>query len=1168
MGVSGLWEIINKASQTRSVAHLALVDGFERNEHGTRSLRIGVDASLWLQHVTTPHWMKDKNPNAANARANRVGDNPELRTLFFKLARWSKLPVSLLFVFDGRERPKVKRGSRMGKSGSHPHARGFRELIDLFGWDSREARGEAEAELAFLNQVGAIDAVVTDDIDCLIFGARMILKNFSLNLSGNKADPPKDANGKSSDRHARVYTADEIQRHPDVRLTRGGLVLFALMSGGDYDEGLFRCGPSMAHAMARQQFGDDLLAAYEQHRGGGGPAFVLWLEQWRQALQTAIRANSQGLMARAAPNFLATVELYVRPLTSASGGGQGGGPPRTRRAFDLPGLAWWCEKHFEEWGYKSALLKRFNSQLTGGLVLHVLRHAALEADRREKDRQVAQGRRPGEVRVRGPLRPQPHEGVGTSAALVKACLAPKAGGGGYAAQRDIDMEALRSAFVRPDTPEPKDRNADMNTSAAMMERVEDTDPLIVEITRTREHVSTDELLEYRVKVCPRQIISIAESGVRGMHPEPGPRKRAVKFAEDEPDDTDEEGGGEEEEGGNGRRKKKRGKKTDPNDDVLLWIPAMIMRQDWEQRRGGGGRAGGANANAAPRQGAAAAPQSAAPAAPQVYPQAALQAVYPAAIPPPAVAPPPAQPAPAAPQRVGRGKGKARARPNDEYDYLAINPYASAAPPQHDFNPMADTSLPFRVCGFMFSWPDPDDPDRLIVDTDERDDLPTMVNYRDVESAGVFGEYGSSARASQGAPRTQARARASATSSARRAPAQVPRAHPSEPASRSDDTAVGMSVDDSLATIVAAASAPGANRNQSQRNAARPRKRKENDYHAGQNGDDDVEPWVEPEDDGSGRNRYSRHALEIDRLLGIGADGEPIPIPKRKGKARGRKPRAPPPPTPPTTTSASAERGRGDGKGKERADRETSKAKRRKTVHEDAVQPTRSTAASGPSTGASSASTFRRRADPLFLELDSDSSRSPSPFNVLRSSSPAPLPPSSAFPTPSTSRSLARNVPLPPSSSPCAPKQRGPDVDVISISSDSEDEPIADTDLSGDDWLRNYAPFNGTPSVYSQRKARESQRSESLRTAPTDVDSDAEDDGAMDLDLESVLGSQSMTLVAGDACRQAFSSSASSAPPPYLDVPLRSSFRDNAPFNIDGDTEGDFFQDVTVVRSLR
>ena len=85
----------------------------------------------------------------------------------------------------------------------------------------------------------------------------------------------------------------------------------------------------------------------------------------------------------------------------------------------------------------------------------------------------------------------------------------------------------------------------------------------------------------------------------------------------------------------------------------------------------------------------------------------------------------------------------------------------------------------------------------------------------------------------------------------------------------------MSVDDNLAAIVAAASMSSASRPQSQRNTARSRKRKGTDYHGSQIGDDDLGPWIEPEDGGS--NRYDLHAIEIDRHLGIGANGEPIVI---------------------------------------------------------------------------------------------------------------------------------------------------------------------------------------------------------------------------------------------------------------------------------------------------
>ncbi|EJF60479.1 hypothetical protein DICSQDRAFT_162059 [Dichomitus squalens LYAD-421 SS1] len=1154
MGVSGLWEIINKSRQTRSVAHLAVVDGFEANKHGTRTLRVGIDASLWLQHVSTAKWLSTKkNPNASSAQgARNVGVNPELRTLFFRLAQWSKLPVSLLFVFDGRGRPLEKRGSKMGKSGSHELAPKFKELIKLFGMDWREAKGEAEAELAFLNQVGAIDAVVTDDIDCLIFGAQTVIKNFGLDLSGNKGNPPKNADGNTSKAHAHVYTADDIRRHPDVRLTRDGLILFALMSGGDYDTGIFRCGPAMAHAMARSGFGEQLVQAYERYGESGH--FTIWLEQWRTELQAAIRANSHGLMARGAPNFVIpqewpkvkTLQLYVEPVTSASNGGNCGGPPRDREPLDLPGLAWFCEKHFEDWGYKSAILKRFGSLLTQSLVMRVLRAAALEADSREKDRRIAQGLPTGEASVRGPLRPRPYEAVGTSATLVKMTLAPKARGGGYAAQRNIDLEALRSAFARPDTPEPDDRGPD-----AGVEYVEDTHPLIVGITGRREHVSTDKLSELRVKVCREQLVAIAGSGIKGLHDEPGPRKRWIAYTEDEPDEGDEE---DEDEGEDGRKKKKRGKQTDPRDDMLLWIPETIMRQvhpalveEWENNRNRGGRARGSNmsGNTASRNRAAAAPRPQ-PGAPQaVAPQAYRPVAPPAADPvpmlhvaaaaAPSVQPPAPQPAP---KRAGRGKGKARAASHNDYDYLAINPYASSAPPQHDFNPMVDTSLPFRRCGFMFTWPDPDDPDQLIVDTDERDDLPTEVNYREIGNASVFGEYDRLSAVSRSAPRTQARTRVSTTPSARSAPSQAQQSAPSLFAHEAPI----------LTSAAASASGVPANQPEPRIRGTTPKKRKQNERQAGE-GDVYDDPWVVPQD--YGRNRFSQHAQEINRYLGIGPDGEPVPIPKGSKKTRGRIPSALAASLTPMSASASARDSRRraeKGKGKERAYRDPSpfsspmQAKRRKTGHKGAVQDTRSFFDEPGPSNSGFTSTSRGQVDPLFLE--SDSSRSPSPLNVWPRSSPAPPPSSSAFTTPSTSRSDRVGIPPSVPASPCPAKRPIAD-DIISISSDSGDDTNAGGRRSPDDWLRdlNSAPFNGAPSFYSQRKARESQRS--LNTA-LDIDPETQNVGdAMDLDPEpSALSSPTRNSKPKLSEFGYYSASASSRRS-YRDPPMPSSSQENA-----------------------
>jgi Holliday junction resolvase YEN1 len=53
----------------------------------------------------------------------------------------------------------------MGKSGSLPLAQPMKAMLAHFGMEWREAPGEAEAELACLNQEGLIDAIITDDCD-------------------------------------------------------------------------------------------------------------------------------------------------------------------------------------------------------------------------------------------------------------------------------------------------------------------------------------------------------------------------------------------------------------------------------------------------------------------------------------------------------------------------------------------------------------------------------------------------------------------------------------------------------------------------------------------------------------------------------------------------------------------------------------------------------------------------------------------------------------------------------------------------------------------------------------------------------------------------------------------------------------------------------------------
>ncbi len=45
-----------------------------------------------------------------------------------------------------------------------------------------KAPGEAEAELAYLNRLGVIDAVLSDDVDNFLFGATLVMRKCVPNL--------------------------------------------------------------------------------------------------------------------------------------------------------------------------------------------------------------------------------------------------------------------------------------------------------------------------------------------------------------------------------------------------------------------------------------------------------------------------------------------------------------------------------------------------------------------------------------------------------------------------------------------------------------------------------------------------------------------------------------------------------------------------------------------------------------------------------------------------------------------------------------------------------------------------------------------------------------------------------------------------------------------------
>ncbi|KAI9435584.1 hypothetical protein H4582DRAFT_1970572 [Lactarius indigo] len=514
MGVTGLWDILRPSGKLRSLTHVAVVDGFEANPANLRGLRIGIDASIWFFH----------------AAHGREGENPELRTLFFRCAKLTSTPFLPLFIFDGPKRPKVKRGKRISGE-KHWLVDSMKGMIEAFGFEWRMAPGEAEAELAYLNSIGIIDAVLSDDVDNFLFGAKMVIRNSSANLSGNSKHATKNADGRVDGNHSTVYTSAEILAHPSIQLTRGGLILIGLLSGGDYHPaGLARCGPGIAHGLAKCGFGDELLKATQSLTRDELPDF---LNTWREELRGELRTNSRGhlgskkpSLAKAVPDAFPDIDVllsYTNPIISATDAGarRTHTPPRWEREPDLGKLAHLCELHFE-WGLKDIIIKRFRTVLWPSIVLRALRRAALEAA-------TAGGRE------REPLQ----DVFGTPSKL----LARHFSSMGFDAH---------------------DTGGD-GGGGGLQE-------LIVKIHSSRTHAYTDSILEYRLEVAPAQLVHLASAGIQGLR-KPADTTYDVlpsefEDSEGDPDDEDK-----------GKRKKKRGAgpPPEPESHLRVWMPACMVR---------------------------------------------------------------------------------------------------------------------------------------------------------------------------------------------------------------------------------------------------------------------------------------------------------------------------------------------------------------------------------------------------------------------------------------------------------------------------------------------------------------------------------------------------------------------------------------------------------------
>jgi Holliday junction resolvase YEN1 len=331
-----------------------------------------------------------------------------------------------------------------------------------------------------------------------------------------------NSSGKDDGNHVVIYKSEDFQR-PDITLTQGGLILIAILSGGDYHQaGLPGCGPNIAHGLAKCGFGDSLLhAAQTMSRDD----LSIFLSTWRQDLCNELRTNSRGIIGRKNPSLAKSVPddfpkidilfSYTSPITSESEGKAHKINFIWDRKLDLGRIANMCELYFE-WGVRRVIIKRFRTVIWPGAVLRLLREEALRLD-------------------------------GKSSHPTGTSTPPRKRRG-------------------QNTPVPSPSSSISKGLSALQLSDGSDDKVIVKIHSARNHASTDGLLEYRLEIAPRLIVLSAEAGIKDIRP---------PLVDDLEEDDDDD---EEEDVAHNMDIKRSGKRLlDPHSHFRVWMPASMVQ---------------------------------------------------------------------------------------------------------------------------------------------------------------------------------------------------------------------------------------------------------------------------------------------------------------------------------------------------------------------------------------------------------------------------------------------------------------------------------------------------------------------------------------------------------------------------------------------------------------
>lgn len=238
MTVSSLWKALNTTNcgtpvgekeLSTGLADLRGVNPWNYNERVSIQT-LAVDLSIWICESLTSQGLNEQNLN------------PTLHLVFSRTVKLLSLGIKLIFVVEGKSRIRTQSVEddrfRKRRSGTAfwKACKQCQTMLELLGVIVVTAKAEGEALCALLSRRGLVDGVISNDGDCLLFGAERVYTKFSIeNLTNgsvlryNLSDLRSFVERSGSDDHSN----QDSQKSLEVKFSREDLIVFALLTGSD-----------------------------------------------------------------------------------------------------------------------------------------------------------------------------------------------------------------------------------------------------------------------------------------------------------------------------------------------------------------------------------------------------------------------------------------------------------------------------------------------------------------------------------------------------------------------------------------------------------------------------------------------------------------------------------------------------------------------------------------------------------------------------------------------------------------------------------------------------------------------------------------------------------------------------------------------------------------------